>query len=210
MQIDHLGSGKPEDLRHEEYQNYAVMAEDGESRLLRLDLRGSLELAAKYSRDYQSAKETLYISALTLLGQANEWDWNPVNNFSGLWGIKQNPSSSILNTDSSLGFSKRFFSGARLSANIGLQTLRYLSGDRFSQPDQPGHITVSSRCWPVMGRRLSREPLTQAEAIWSMRAHYVRSREALLIKHRERYYAVLNARESLNWQAAYQSVASSL
>jgi len=212
VQVEHLAVEEAEELRLDDYQNYIVSTESGETPLLCLDLRGSLELAAKYSRDYQSAKETLYSSALSLLGEANEWDWNPVNNFSGLWGITQNPSSSTLGTSSKLGFSKRFFSGARLSANVGLQTLRYLSGDRSVNLTSLANITVSQPLLAGFGQEIVREPLTQAERnlVYALRT-YVRAREALLISIAERYYAVLNARESLEiGKQTYQSVASSL
>jgi outer membrane protein TolC len=212
VQVEHLNAEEPETLRLDDYQNYMVPTESGEAQVLSLDLRSSLELAAKYSRDYQSAKETLYSSALSLLGEANEWDWNPVNNFNGLWGIKQNPSSSTLGTNSKIGFSKRFFSGARLSANVGLQTLRYLSGDRSVNLTSLANITVSQPLLAGFGQEIVREPLTQAERnlVYALRS-YVRTREALLISIAERYYAVLNAQESLEiGKQTYQSVSSSL
>ncbi len=212
VQLEQLGNEQGEQLRLQDYQNYAVSAEDGERPVLHLNLRSSLQLAAQYSRDYQSAKETLYFSALSLLAESNEWDWNPVNNFSGLWGIKQNPSSSTLGTDSRVGFSKRFLSGARLTANIGLQTLRYLSGDRSVNLTSLANITVTQPLLAGFGQDIVREPLTQAERnlVYALRA-YVRAREALLISIAERYYAVLNARESLEiGKQTYQSVASSL
>jgi len=212
VQTEQFGSDSPEELRLQEYRNYVLPAADGEPVKLQLTLRSSLELASKYSRDYQTSKETLYFSALSLLAEANEWDWNPVNNFSGLWGIQQNPSSSILNTSSSLGFSKRFFSGARLTANLGLQTLRYLSGDRSIDLTSLADITITQPLLAGFGQDIVREPLTQAERnlVYALRS-YVRSREALLINIAERYYAVLNARESLEiGKQTYQSVASSL
>jgi outer membrane protein TolC len=212
VQQEHLAGKQPEQLRLEDYRNYTVPAGDGETPILRLNLRSSLELAAKYSREYQSAKETLYFSALSLLAESNQWDWNPVNNFSGLWGVTQAPSSSTLATDSSLGFSKRFFSGARLTANIGLQTLRYLSGDRSVDLTSLANITVTQPLLAGYGQDIVREPLTQAERnlVYALRT-YVRAREALLISIAERYYAVLNAKESLEiGKQTYQSVASSL
>lgn len=212
VQQQHLDREQPEELRLDDYRNYTVPAEEGEKPVLRLNLRSSLELAAKYSREYQSAKETLTFSSLSLLAESNEWDWNPVNNFSGLWGITQNPSSSTLGTDSRLGFSKRFFSGARLTANIGLQTLRYLSGDRSVNLTSLANITITQPLLAGFGHDVVREPLTQAERnlVYALRA-YVRAREALLISIAERYYAVLNAKESLEiGKQTYQSVASSL
>ena len=211
-QAQEFGVDEYEELLLDDYENYPVPEQPEQIELLHLDLRDSLAMAAKYSREYQSAKETLYLSSLSLLAEANQWDWNPVNNFSALWGIEQKPSSSTLGTNTGLGMRKRFFSGARFSANLGLQTLRFLSGDRTVNLTSIANVSLSMPLLAGRGADIVREPLTQAERnlIYALR-HYVRAREALLINVAERYYAVLNAKESLEiGKATYASVASSL
>ncbi len=202
-----------EQLRLEDYRPYLPeKPTEAEPEVLRLNLRSALELAAKYSRTYQTSKETLYGSALTLKSVSHDWDWNPVNNFSGLWTVKQDPSSSTFSSNSTLGISKYFLSGAKLTANIGLQTLRYFSGDRTVNLTSLANLTVTQPLLAGAGADIAREPLTQAERnlIYALRS-YVRAREALLITIAERYYAVLNSRDALEiGKQTYASVASSL
>ena len=58
-----FGEGvEPERLDIDGYTPF-VPREDGDA--LSLDLRKALELAARHSREYQTAKETLYLSALS-------------------------------------------------------------------------------------------------------------------------------------------------
>lgn len=201
-----------EQVRLQDYQPYLQKSGSDADAVLQLNLRSSLELAAKYSRVYQSSKETLYNSALSLKSQSHEWDWNPVNNFTGLWRVKQDPSSATFTTNSSLGISKYFVTGARLTANIGLQTLRYFSGDRSVSLTSLANLTVTQPLLAGYGADIAREPLTQAERnlIYALRT-YVRTREALLINIAEKYYAVLNSKDALEiGKQTYTSVASSL
>ncbi|NLZ63659.1 MAG: TolC family protein [Lentisphaerae bacterium] len=213
VQATALPAKPAEQLQLMEYQPYGQGdSGGGEHEVLRLNLRSSLELAAKYSREYQTSKETLYNSALTLKSVSHDWDWNPVNSLSALWNVKQDPSSSILSSNSSLGLKKYFLTGARLTANIGLQTLRYFSGDRSVNLTSLANLTVSQPLLAGYGADIAREPLTQAERnlIYALR-NYVRAREALLISIAERYYAVLNSRDALEiGKQTYTSVASSL
>jgi outer membrane protein TolC len=213
VQATALPAKPVEQLQLMEYQPYGQGdSGGGEHEVLRLNLRSSLELAAKYSREYQTSKETLYNSALTLKSASHDWDWNPVNSISALWNVNQDPSSSILSSNSSLGLKKYFLTGARLTANIGLQTLRYFSGDRSVNLTSLANLTVSQPLLAGYGADIAREPLTQAERnlIYALR-NYVRAREALLISIAERYYAVLNSRDALEiGKQTYTSVASSL
>ena len=211
-QTQELAGDENEQFLLDEYQNYPLPEQPEQVEELRLNLRDSLAMAAKYSREYQGSKETLYLSSLSLLAESNQWDWNPVNNFNALWGVNQNPSSSTLSTDSGLGLRKRFFSGARFSANIGLQILRYLSGDRTVSLSSIANVSLTQPLLAGRGADIVREPLTQAERnlVYALR-NYIRAREALLINVAERYYAVLNAKESLEiGKSTYDSVASSL
>ena len=101
-QIIQFGEGiEPERLDINVYVPYAP-SEDGE--VLALNLRRALELAARHSREYQTAKETLYLSALSLRSAQHGWEWNPTNNLSALLGIQQKPSETTFSTESSIGF----------------------------------------------------------------------------------------------------------
>lgn len=171
---------------------------DSPAKILRMDLRQTLEIAARHSRSYQNARETLYSSALSLRGQQHAWDWNPTNNFSALLGIDQDPSSTTFSSSSSLGFTKRFLSGGRLSASLAMATLRYCTGDRRVSIQSLANLTLNQPLLAGSGPLVNREPLTQAERnlIYALRS-YIRTREQLLINVADLYYAVLNAEANL-------------
>lgn len=182
-----------------------VPGEDGDA--LSLNLRKALELAARHSREYQTAKETLYLAALSLRSAQHAWEWNPTNNLSALFGIKQNPSETTFAMEAGLGFNKRLLSGGRIAGSLALSTLRYFSGDHSVSMQTIANLTVNQPLLRGAGVLVAREPLTQAERnlIYALR-HYVRAREALLITIADLYYDVLNAGADL--RVAEQSLAS--
>ena len=200
-----FGEGvEPERLDIDGYTPF-VPREDGDA--LSLDLRKALELAARHSREYQTAKETLYLSALSLRSAQHAWEWNPTHNLSALFGIKQDPSETTFSTDVGLGFSKRLLSGGRIAGSLALNTLRYFSGDHSVSMQTIAELTVNQPLLRGAGALVAREPLTQAERnlIYALR-NYVRAREALLITVADLYYDVLNAGADL--RVAEQSLAS--
>ncbi len=176
---------------------------------LRLTLRGALELAAKHSRAYQTARETLYGSALSLVSAQHAWDWNPTNNWSALLGIRQEaPARTTFTTGSSVGFTKRLLSGGRLTGSLALNTLRYMSGSRTVSMSSLAKLTLTQPLLAGAGELVARESLTQAERnlIYALRT-YVREREALLIKVADLYYNVLNAEADMKiGQMSYDSL----
>ena len=206
-QAKHFGADAvPERLSIDGYAPFP--APEDPASAVQLNLRRALELAARHSRDYQSAKETLYNAALSLRGAQHAWEWNPTHNLAALLGIRQEPQSeTTFSTDASLGFSRRLLSGGRIAGSIALSTLRYFSGDHSVSMQTIANLTVNQPLLRGAGALVAREPLTQAERnlIYALR-NYVRTREALLITIADLYYDVLNAGADL--RVAEQSLAS--
>ena len=195
-----LGEGSTgEDLAIEDYQPWSPAPDSAASDVLQLDLDSALQLAARHSREYQSAKETLYNSALSLVAAQHAWEWNPVHNISALLGITQEPESeTTFRSNSSICFSKRLLSGGRLTGSLALGTLRYCNGDKRLSMDTLARLTLTQPLLGGSGVLVAREPLTQAERnlIYALRT-YVRARSALLISIANSYYDVLNAEADL-------------
>ena len=166
--------------------------------VLQINLREALELAAKHSRSYQNARETLYNSALSLRAQQHSWEWNPTNNFAALLGVDQKPSSTTFTTNSSVGFNKMLLSGGRITGSIALATIRYCTGDRSVSMQTLANLTLNQPLLAGSGALIARESLTQAERnlIYALRS-YIRTREQLLINIASLYYEVLNAEANL-------------
>lgn len=205
-QVKQFGAdATPEQLAIDDYAPFPAPTDDA---VVQLNLRQALELAARHSRDYQTAKETLYNSALSLRSAQHAWEWNPTQNISALLGITQSPESeTTFSTNLGLGFSKRLLSGGRIAGSIALSTLRYFSGDRTISMQTIANLTVNQPLLRGAGTFVAREPLTQAERnlIYALR-NYIRTREALLITIADLYYDVLNAGADL--RVAEQSLAS--
>jgi len=93
-----------------------------------LSLEGALELAATQSRRYQTAKDQLYLSALTLTGERHAFE---PNFFAGTAGSLQRSSGPEVagNLNSQAGVAQLLKSGGRLGASIFNDLLRYYTGD---------------------------------------------------------------------------------
>lgn len=95
---------------------------------LALDLEQTLDLAVASSRDYQSAKEDLYLVALELSGQKLRFSPKFFGNITP--AIDGDGAGSIRGSvGSQIGFSQFLMSGGELSVNLVNSLLRYYSGD---------------------------------------------------------------------------------
>ena len=169
------------------------------SGVIHVNLRKALDLASVHSREYQSARETLYETALALVVAAHEWDWNITNTWNGVLGRDFEVPETTLTGTGSMGFTHRFLSGAKLTTTLAVDSLRYLSGDHSVDISSLAGITLTQPLLSGYGPLVSRESLTQAERnlIYALRT-FVRAKKKLLITIAERYYGVLSARDSLD------------
>ncbi len=174
---------------------------------IKLNLRETLEMAAKNNRSYQTSKEGLYNSALALRRVLHDWEWNPTNNFAAIFGVDQDPSYSTLGTEASIGFTKKFTAGGRLAGKLATTSLRYFSGDKSLSIASMASLTLTQPLLQGFDTTVARENLTQAERnlIYALRT-YARSRQNLQISIARQYYAVLNAEVAL--EIAKKSYAS--
>ena len=184
-------------------------AESGEfEQPLRIDLRRALALAARHSREYQTSRENLYSTAVTLYTEAHDWDWNVTNSMAGLFSRDLDGHDTSLAGDAAVGFSRQFLSGARLSASLAVDALKYLTGDRSVSIAALANITLTQPLLSGAGPLTAREDLTQAERdlIYALRS-YVRGRKSMLIGIADSYYNVLSAMDSLTIaQRNYESL----
>jgi len=195
VQRQEFSDSAPEDLRLEPYERFAL-PEGVEA--LHLDLRQTLALGARHSRDYQNAREDLYRQALSLVSARHDWDWIPASSFSALVGRNLAGPDTRADLDADAGVSRRFLSGARLTGSLAFYSLRYLSGDREVSLGTLADVSLTQPLLAGSNREAIREPLTQAERnlVYALRT-FVRERKRLLITLADDYYAVLSALDSL-------------
>ncbi len=166
--------------------------------VVHLNLARALQVAARHSREYQRAKETLYAAAISLYVENHRWEWNVTNNLNGLLSRNLDLPETSLSADAQLGWTRRFFSGARLTTSLALDTIRYVAGDRGVDVGSLAQLTLTQPLLAGYGPLVAREPLTQRERglVYALRT-YVRQRKSLLIDIAEKYYGVLSSLDNL-------------
>jgi len=156
----------------------------------KLSLAQAVALATACNRSYQNEKEQLYLSALDLTLQRHSF--NP--QFFGLLGGGYNLSDEEESVDfnGELGFDLLLADGAQISTSIGLDWLRYLTGDPRTSLGSVLSTTVTQPLLRGRGRKIVRENLTQAErnTLYQIRS-FNRFRKSFVISVVTQYYQVL-------------------
>ena len=136
----------------------------GESALV-ISLMDALQIAARNSREYQTAKEEVYIAALDLDFECDQFR----NTFTGLLDATFRSDRSGFDPVTEFrgsavgGLTRRFTSGAELAASIGIDLVKLLSQDRVESRGVFADASVSIPLMRGSGRYIVMEDLTQAE-----------------------------------------------
>lgn len=178
---------------------------------VRLSLTEALDVAAENSRDFQRQKEQLYLAALDLTRAMRQFDVIYSGDVStGITGQGQDTRSDV-DVGMGLGASTQTESGGRIVADFATTFLRsVIHGGDFDGSS----ILSLSITQPLMrgyGRRIAREPLTQAErnVIYQMRS-FERFRATFATQVVSDYYGVVQQAQNLkNVEANYESVRQS-
>lgn len=162
-------------------------------------LDAALGIAVSHSREYQTQKEQLYLTALTLTGQQHRF--TPQFFASVAPGIDGNGSGqyNLAALNPQVGFSQLFKSGGTLSVKLVNDLLRYYSGD-------PG-VTLSSVLSVNIAQPLLRgfgknsdevEALTQAQrnVIYAMRT-YTQYQKQFAIRIVNDYFSLLSLKATV-------------
>ncbi len=160
-----------------------------------ISLRKALELGTKHNRNYQTRKETVYLSALNLTEA--RYDFAPIFSASGRYNEKAVREGVDKTTESRLpltvGFNQLLRGGARLAADFTTDFLQF-----FTQRRSPSRVTASVMQPLLRGRGylVTMENLTQAErnVMYSLR-DFVRFRQEFTVQVAAAYYRVLLNRE---------------
>lgn len=139
---------------------------------LTLDLDQALDLAVASSREYQSAKEDLYLVALDLSGQRLRFSPEFLGTITG--AIEGNGAGSIdRSVRSQLGFSQLLMSGGDLSVNLVNSLIRYYSGDPRESVITTLSVNVMQPILRGFGKNAQAvEDITQAqrEVVYALRS----------------------------------------
>ena len=167
---------------------------------VKLGLREALALAARHSRTYQTQKESLYSSAISLWVVAHQFEWG-LSTKSLEAALTRDLKAPQTTADGNLrlGLDRTFMTGARLGLDLGIDVLRFLTGDRRTDIWSSATATLTQPLLRRRGRLVTREPLTRAERrlVYALRS-YVRTRKELIRTVSNSYYDVLSGMDSLD------------
>ncbi|MFY9341033.1 MAG: TolC family protein [Planctomycetota bacterium] len=177
---------------------------------VRLSLVDALDIAAENSRDFQRQKEQLYLAALSLTRSLRDFEWR-----FGLSGDGKVSGQMDDTADARLGdnlsASAQSTAGTRLVASFVNTFLRsVISGGSFDGSSIL-NLTLTQPLLAGAGRRIVREPLTQAErdVIYAMRA-FERFRADFAVSVVSEYWNIVRQIADLvNVEANYASLVTS-
>ncbi len=228
-QAEALGESRAFTLEHTEddqtrniHEN-AGKAEDGFSTAgLRVTLAEALTLAVHNGRTYQTAKENLYLAALTLTAERHAF--SPI--FTGMVTGEYNRAPVIDTTlnevtdatrtgslDADLSLSKTLAAtGARITVGLANSFTRFYSAPPAQNATGLATISVVQPILRGAGMRIAAEDLRQAErdVIYEVR-DFSRFEKDFIVDRVEEYYRLLQSLNTVsNERRSYESIRDSL
>ena len=146
-----------------------------EGKAVDISLADALAIASRNSREFQDEKERLYLVALSLTGQWNNFE----SQYFGMVGADarssgDNGSDSTLSLaeDSSFGFTRLFERGGQMSLAIGQDLTRFFSNPADTIADAFVNLTISLPLLRGAGRDIAYENVIQSErdVVYGVRA----------------------------------------
>lgn len=176
-----------------------------------LSLAEAVAIATKYNRNYQSQKESLYTSALSLTLVRHQYAAQWFGTVDTTYTYNNGNEETTLNTE--VGVDQQFLLGDTALIGAGLTTdwARFLTGDPETSLTSVLSATVSA---PLLGAgeaKLRREELTQAErsVLYQIR-DFNGYRQDFVVTTISDYYRVLQQKARVEIQnASYKSIEAS-
>lgn len=181
-----------------------TLEDDTRKETLFLSLKDALILATKNNREYKSAKEDVYLSALSLTYQRY------------LYGIQRDASGSIkwnssdgkeeISGNLNLSLIKWLAQGAKITFDIGSYITRYLTGTKENAYQNALNLNILQPLFQGAGRLVAQENLVQAErnVVYQIRT-FLRYQKSFSVSVAEKYFRIILARNNLdNYWKNYQ------
>lgn len=181
-----------------------ALQEDTGKETIFLTLKDALIIAAKNNREYKSAKEDVYLSALSLTYQ--RYLYRIQRDISG--SVNWSSSNGDENISGNLNFSlvKWLAQGAKISFDITTYLTKLLSGSKENAYQNAMSLNIFQPLFQGAGRLVARENLVQAErnVVYQIRS-FLRYQRSFSVQVAEKYYRIILARSNLdNYWKNYQ------
>ncbi len=165
-----------------------------------LTLADALRVGAANSRSYQSAKESVYLAALSLDLRRDQFEFQFLSGLDADFVTNVDPDQSDVSSvtlSPSFSASKLFKSGASITTRLGLDLAKLLTGERQESLGLLADASIEIPLLAGAGAEVVAEPLHLAErravyAVWG----FERFRREFIVSLITRYYDVLAAREN--------------
>lgn len=160
---------------------------------LMISLEKAFEIAAYHNREYQTQKEDVYLTALTLTEEQNEFSSQFGGLISGLWSKTGDEES--ISAKGGLNVSRLLKTGASIGINLSTEFLRYLTGDPRRTVASILAVSIIQPLWRGAGEKIAAENLKQTErnVIYSVRS-LARYRKTFIVKIASSHFRVLQQR----------------
>jgi outer membrane protein TolC len=178
-----------------------------------VNLVEALQICARNSREYQSAKESLYRSALALDLERKEFR----NTFSGM--LRQFFTSTddgdgrrnATQSSGDFGVTRTFRNGAELTSAIAVDLAKLLTQDRSSSWGIYADASISMPLLRGAGEFIVTEPLTQAERDLLYQVYdFERFKRTFAVRVASEYFSVLrDAQQVRNQEESYRRLVMS-
>jgi len=175
---------------------------------LPLSLMDALQIGARNSREYQTAKEDVFVTALDLDFARDSFR----NSYAGLMSVAFSSSdessgrSDTVKGEASTSITRTLQTGAKLSMKLAVDLVKLLTGEATSTFGLLGDATISIPLLRGAGHLVAAESLTQAErnviyAIWTFeqfKKNYALTVITSYLSVLERMQKVQNAKDNYN------------
>jgi outer membrane protein TolC len=168
-----------------------------------LTVADALRVGVRTSRDYQTQKETVYLTALTLTFQRYLFDPHPswtgnttyINEDLGQADQRRSRSWDL---GSDVGVSQTLAQGAVITGALGLSALKFLNKELGDTVDSALNVTVSQPLWRGAGQAVVQENLIQSErnALYSVRT-FARFEQQFAVGVASEYLRVIQSRDTV-------------
>lgn len=167
---------------------------------VRITLLEALQIAARNNRGYQAAKESVFVAALSLDLESQEFRNTYASLLEGTLSQDrggERPFGGVTGTGQA-SWSRRLRSGAALTARIGLDLVKLLTRGHHSSLGVFADVSVSVPLLRGAGRHIVAEPLTQAQrnVIYSLYA-LERHKRTLAVQVAADYLGVLQQADQI-------------
>lgn len=164
---------KYSNLKTKEVNASQLLAESQSGGELTLSIDQALSFAAENSQEYQSQKEALYLTALTLTGVRNSYSPNFSSSFNT--GARDQPDGYLLsNAGTNQRISQNLTTGGNYSLILANDLLRYFTGDPSRSASSVISLNIFQPLLRGAGSDIAAEFLTQAcrNVIYALRDYH--------------------------------------